>query len=199
MDRIRPQLLIVLPPLALMALVLLYVAGASDGLPGGAAHVLREPQDVLDGEWYSGSLSTLGGLLWAISATALALVALRPGSHRRTAAVAAGLSIAFALDDVFLIHDYLAPQVGISDKLVFAAYGLVGLWLLLRGRPFFVLHGWIGPLVAGGLLATSVGADYLLQELTGGGERPLLEDGSKLLGATVWATWSVATAARDTP
>ncbi len=98
------------------------------------------------------------------------------------------------LDDLFLIHEDAIPNyLGISEKLVFLAYGLITALYLVRFRKVILRTNYVIFAIAFMFLAASVFID-LLPGLSRWiplppmllGENYLLEDGAKLFGITTW-------------
>lgn len=174
----RQTLALVLLPL-LAVLLLLAVWPFVD-----APDLLREPQVTGGLPWWTGALSTLGGLLMA------GAVGVLMASSRRSAQGAAMLSVAalmalFAADDVFLIHDEVMPALlgeGTGDKLVYAIFAGLGLLVAAVHRDALLRSPWPLPAAAVLLFGLSAATDVLANDLGGESRGQLLEDGSKLLG-----------------
>lgn len=154
----------------------------------------------------TGFLSSLGILLWWASA---AIYLHTAAVVRRVGTVATDPSAGFltssgllsaylALDDLFQIHEHLAPEyLGVPERGVYAVLGLAtGAYLwhyrrLLREGECRLL--WLA--LAG--LAVSVAVDALLERWLWrlGDWLYLLEDGTKWLGICCWAAFCAATCA----
>jgi hypothetical protein len=176
---------------ALLAGVLVLVATVA------AAARFHEPVAVLtrDGSalgelpWYSGSISLLNGMVWAVVSGLSLLVAwLEPRARVRLAALGA-LTAVLAADDALQLHEVAGPDNGIPQTAFLALYAVIGVVLLVA----FVRGRQLGPLLAFlvglCLLGMSVGFDeFVTRQIL------IAEDGSKLLGAIVWLTVPVIVA-----
>jgi hypothetical protein len=176
------------------ALLVWWVAGVEIG------DLTRDPATSQEFARYVGALSYLGVLAWTVGATA-ALVGARaaaPGSPARRFLVAAGLLTAWlALDDLFLVHEYVGGLIregGRGSDLVLGTYALAGVAVMWRWRSFTLRETPISiVLVVGGLLFLSLVFDALGR---GGSAQYLLEDGPKLLGLMGWTTYLALVALR---
>lgn len=147
--------------------------------------------------WY-GFMSTLGVMAWmAGGAVALfaALVMIRIGRAREDwlpLLLAGTISLGFAVDDVFLVHENLAPKLGIPQVVVLAIYALLALgYLALCWRQLLAYHPVLFGL-AGGSLALSLGFD--LFGLQGTMSTIVVEDGAKFVGIAAWTSYHIALA-----
>lgn len=180
---------------AAAAVVLALSAGLTLAIGRDFAFVAREPAAALKDEdcrgldcAAAGFLSNAGVLTWGTGAV-LALGA--AWLLRRHSAAAAAATLGFgaivtavlALDDMYLVHDYVAPRfLGLTaGQLAFyALYAALGGAFLLRLRrhpagrttPLF--------LAAGALLVVSAGLDLAYEESY------VAEDSFKLLGIVTW-------------
>jgi hypothetical protein len=147
----------------------------------------------------AGVLSSLGILLWWTSASIWFFCATLPHPAltpplARFCLNSALLSAYLALDDLFQIHESLAPDyLGIPEMAVYALLALAVASYLLIYR-----HQWLnrrGLLLLGalGLLAASVVADGVERWLWRMGHWTyLLEDGLKWMGIVAWMSFCVA-------
>lgn len=181
--------------IAALPLGLIAVAFAVADVPLG--FFLRDPTTSLGGHPLTGAVSSAGVLLWWTAVTACGLAAVlnhRDGGPARTVAffttggVLAGL---LALDDLFLVHDYVGPRhLGIPEPLVLALLGGVGLIFLVAfsgeirqsRAPWFM-----GAVILFGL---SLGVDCFQARFTSSW-RIFVEDGLKWLGIFAWTTFFV--------
>lgn len=136
-----------------------------------------------------GAVWNFGVLLWAATAAVCLFTALRIGlAHGlRPAAfpLAAGALIAMlALDDLYLLHEFVWPHLGVPQPAVLAIYGSIsGAYLLFfRDR----LRAGRASLLAIALVAfgVSIGVD-----LVWASPDVLLEDGAKFVGIVAWAVF----------
>jgi hypothetical protein len=175
----------------LLILATLALAGVTDR---PLAYFTREPVEALrrEGELcssfscsYAGFLSNVGVLvvfaacvccLWsAYLLRRRPRVANRPGTRMFLAAGA--LTAAVALDDLFLIHENVLPElISIGEDLAYVAYLIAGAAFAYAFREA-LRHTELALLVAGAaFLGCSVFADVALDH------RHLIEDGAKLYG-----------------
>ncbi|MHA6289647.1 hypothetical protein [Maricaulis sp. CAU 1757] len=144
---------------------------------------------------YYGAMSTLGGLIWAgaaaiclIGALALSqLGPLRPAGFLLVAGLFTGW---LTLDDMFMIHEAVAPGHGVPQNLVLAAYVVLAAAYVLAARQDLLRqpYGLFGLALAG--FAASVGIDVIAP-----GTDPrlsLIEDAAKFVGIVAWTSFHAA-------
>lgn len=194
----RRLAILVAPPVLLLAAIALGAAWWGTD----PARFTRDPAAWHESDPLIGGVSNLGVLIWmaaaAISLFSAALLrqaAARPDRHRLL--LHAGLlTLWLALDDLFMIHERLAPDaLGIPQRVVLAAYGVWLAVLLWRFRR--AASEAAGPtlLAALGFLVSSV----LIDQLAPGHwfewrYLMLIEDGTKLLGIVSWCAWLISIA-----
>lgn len=146
----------------------------------------------------AGVLSSLGILVWWTSASLwlfCAGVHRREGEERlwRFCLSSALLSGYLALDDLFQIHESLAPvYLGIPEGAVYGLLGMAVVAYLLSFRDLLLNLRGLLLLGALGLLAVSVGVDGLEHWLWRLGHWTyLLEDGLKWMGIVSWCAFCV--------
>lgn len=158
-----------------------------------AAVFTREPQAILNGSFYVGSFSNLGGLVWFGAASILSFAwSLKP-SERGALILAALVTWAMGVDDVFMLHDRVYPKLHLSEILISALYfggiGLIGL-LYYRRLARSTLLGMALAVIFW------VSSTVLDQFFNHAGQ--LAEDGTKFIGIVVWAAAWVRQAYSDT-
>jgi hypothetical protein len=148
----------------------------------------------------SGFLSSLGILLlgaataiWYFGATTIAERRAAPEASRRMMLMGAAVSAYMTLDDLFQVHEIIAPRYfGVPDE---AVLGLLGLALLA-----FLRMAWRAPdraglfwlLAALAGLGASVVVDAASRWLWRLGEwQYFVEDGAKWLGLCCWLKYAV--------
>ena len=190
---------------AILAVVVLLSAVYLIHLQGYATveRMILDPAVTMDEQILLGAVSHLGVLIWA-AAAAVSLftwTALRTSPQRPVLASfllwAGVLSAILGLDDLFLIHDRVAPvYAGISESVIYAAYGSATALLLVHFRDALRQTELLLLLAAMSAFGLSVLADLLATALSlpGAPEEYLVEDGLKLLGVTLWALYLVRTA-----
>lgn len=149
---------------------------------------------------YYGFVSTVGIMLWvATAAVCLFCAVVFALAHRARAVVifaatAGLLSGWLALDDAFLVHEIVLPELGIAQNLVLAAIVVSAVAYVVANHRIILNHDKWLLLLACGALAFSMGVDTLFQSLD-----PVLvyvEDGAKFFGIFFWASFHVTTMAR---
>ncbi|MEX0655709.1 MAG: hypothetical protein WD534_18475 [Phycisphaeraceae bacterium] len=157
---------------------------------------VREPAAIHNFPPLDGLLSHAGVMLWTATATVCLFGAFL---LRRTAAppavprcfLAIGLfNLVLGADDLLMGHEVLVPTtLGISEDVVYVIYAVVALAWLVSYRQIILAGSWGLLVVAVGFLGASVLIDvfYPFQWL-----HFLFEDGAKLMGLSVWASYFVA-------
>ncbi len=191
--------LLIVAALPLLAVVTMYrLHGVQISL------MTRDPTGLAGIHPLSGFLSSLGVLMWWTAATVWLFSALL---HRAAGdapklrfALASGvLSIYLGLDDLFQIHERIAPQhLGIPERVVLGTIVLsAALYLVGFRREILRAHSrWL--LLALGFLAASILFDTLLAAWAWRlkGWTYFFEDGSKWVGIVFWCGFAV-TRCRD--
>ena len=202
LDRQRPALLRTVFWLSCTLLPLLGAvafARARDGIPW--AHLLGDPATALEAPFYIGLVSNVGVLLWAATASVFlfgwALLRRRGGDVEwRGFLLYSGVFVAWlCLDDLFLLHDVVFPDVlGIPQPAVAAAYAALALAYLACFAPLVLRTDFLVLVLAFGLLAASLALDQLhaVRELLPIAAA-LWEDAAKLLGIGAWLSYGIAT------
>jgi hypothetical protein len=140
-------------------------------------------------------------LAWPVSITACALALLRIPrddayrAARRSLLFGCLLSTALAVDDTFLVHEYVLPYFGIPQGLVLIIYCGLGVGFVATSLPVLASTPWPLLALAFSLFGVSLVQDVLhllAPEVLG----DLVEDGSKLLGIVAWGTYHFCSAGR---
>ena len=147
----------------------------------------------------SGILSNLGVLLWCATASIslFAALTLREVGPRDAFWFLLGsgfLSTYLMLDDLFQIHEDLAPRyLGLRQKGTLAILGAFVLVYLLAFRHVILQTHFALLVLAMGFLSTSVGVDTVLAPIFWrmGHSELLFEDGAKWLGISCWCSYYV--------
>lgn len=161
----------------------------------------RDAAATLEGPWYTGALSNSAIALLLVGAgIALFAASLLPdvaGKSRKGLLNALALVvIVFAVDDLFMLHEAVYPEFGISSELAFAVYGLAMLVVIWVWRDV-ILHAsdWAYLLLAALALGVSVVVDVVLEQdlldLPFSGE--LIEDPAKILGMVLMSFYLIVT------
>jgi hypothetical protein len=189
--------------LGLVLLPLLLVAGASWVLSIEVKVMTQDLAAQARLHPLAGFLSSMGVLLWWTSASIwLFCAGLRlPGSaaraaplHQRFCLSSAGLSAYLALDDLFQIHESLAPDyLGVPEGAVYGLLGLSVMAYLVSFRSLLLNRRGLILLVSLALLAASVVVDSVLEPWLWrlGHWTYLVEDGLKWMGIAAWCAFCV--------
>lgn len=203
-DRQRPALLRTAFWLSVTLVPVLAVAAyarARFGMPW--AHLLGDPATALEAPFYIGFVSNVGILLWAAAASVFLFGALLLGRRggdagwRRFLLCSGLLAAWLGLDDLFLLHDVVFPELlSIPQPAVAGAHAALTLVYLACFAPLILRTDFLVLLLAFGLLAASLALDQLdavraLVPIAAA----LWEDAAKLLGIGAWLSYSVATTA----
>lgn len=146
-----------------------------------AGYLTRDATAVAGVSSWSGALSRVTNLCWAVAASVNVMAALSSRQRwRPTLMLLGGLCSVLALDDTLLIHETAANRLGVNELLLLSVYGVAALALAWLFRSSW--RTGAGAAFFGG--ATMLGLSLAVDAL--GGDRFLLEDGAKLLGIVAW-------------
>lgn len=188
---------IVVPFLAVLPLVVITFLGLQHQVH--FSRMTRDVAAIARIHPLSGFLSSLGILLWWTSAS---LWLFSAGVYRtlhlqklfRFALATGSLSAYFALDDLYQLHESIAPNyLGVPEKWVFAILAVWTILYLLLYRQQWLKKNGTWMLFAVALLGASLMMDAVLEtQLTQLGQWSyLLEDGAKWLGIVCWCFFSM--------
>lgn len=161
----------------------------------------RDPAQIVYIHPAYGVLSQIGILTWTAAATICFFCAHQ--LHRTnniskpyTAFYFMGglLTSILLIDDLFIVHDRLAPQyLKIPEKVMFAVYTVIVFVWLLYFRAIIFIRTWGLLIAALAFFTFSVIVDLLVKE-QGGNLHLLFEDGAKWLGIVGWLAywWTMA-------
>lgn len=142
---------------------------------------------------HAGFISQIGLFCWAASATvcffSAAVLPIQGMNYRkvRQFLIASGLlTLVLGLDDAFLLHESVFPQLGIQSEVVYASYGGFLLFYLFRFYSTIFKTDYVLITMALVFFSASIGVDML--ELHGQ-QAFLLEDGAKLVGIISWLVY----------
>ena len=145
--------------------------------------------------FYIGLVSNFGVLLWCTTAAVcfFTYMVLRP-TRRQLASFflwSAGISTVLLFDDLFLIHEEVMPfYLGISEKKVFAGYGLLILGYLLRWWKQIRHTDYLLLAIAFVFFGLSILVDLFAKY---GTKSLFLEDIFKLTGIVSWSAYYLRT------
>lgn len=156
--------------------------------------ITRDVAAVADVHPLSGALSSLGILMWCSAASIwLFAAAIHRASNdaraARFAAASGTLSAYFALDDLFQIHEHLAPTyLGLPEAGVYFLLGLATVAYLWLFRSRLARNDAVLLFASLAFLGGSVSIDVLLEPWLWriGDWTYLIEDGLKWLGIVCW-------------
>ena len=164
------------------------------GIPIG--HFTRDPANSFNFQFYVGSVSTIGGILWTATATlcifSANLLRSKEASPEQKEMsnffLASGLlTLALLFDDVFLFHEKFFPNyLGIQDYFTFPAYAVIALSYLVIFRRVILKTHYLVLIAAGGLLGFGMIVDKLLDGSSDTSIKFLTEDGIKFFGIWTW-------------
>jgi len=180
---------------ALALLVLAAGAGVAAATGVGMAEMVRDPATADERAWYTGLVSVVGVMAWAGTSAACFAVGCARVRERGALFLLGALTAVLALDDAFLLHEDVLPELGLPEPAPMLGYALAAvavLALLRRSAPRDVQ---LPVVVAGALLAASIGLDRAVPGLA----LVVLEDALKLLGAFQLLAVPALVAARLVP
>lgn len=158
-----------------------------------SVQILRDPAQQSGESSFIGFLSNIGTWLW-ISASAICFFTILTRRKEFQAeeiqllALVGTLSILLGVDDFFLIHDRY-----INQRICYGTYGLIALAILFRHYKQILAKDPFAFLLAGGLLAASIGTDLIQGRLLTFFDysfTQLFEEGFKFTGAATWLYFS---------
>lgn len=178
---------LVLAAIAVVSITLQVPMGSITGDVAAIAHI--HP--------LSGFLSSLGILLWCTTASICLFAALLLRNAVASGTFwflisSASLSTYLLLDDLFQVHESLAPNyLGLSELTIYGCLGLAICTYLVVFRRFLLSTDYAFFLAALGLLGASVAVDVVFEPWLGrlGDWEYFLEDGSKWLGTVAWCSY----------
>jgi len=167
-----------------------------------------DPVAEFNSPMYIGLVSNFGVLLWGAAAAVCLFggwLTLKSKRHQEQAwflICAGSISAMLMLDDLYLLHEeVIEDHLHISQKFVFAAYGVMVLALLIRFQKIVLSSDFMLLVFAFGFFAISIAVDLFVhpEEFVIFGSLPgrhIIEDGFKLLGIATWAAYLVRTSAQ---
>lgn len=150
----------------------------------------RDPATLSRSPVHDGLLTTLGGFAWTTAIVVALLAAwLTDDRPRRGFLLSlAAVSAVLMTDDMFLVHERLAPRIGLAEELLFLAYGAVLGVALIGGRSVVRTTAWPLLIVALTFFALGVGRNRVATI-----PLELLPDTWPFLGVGFWAVYVLHT------
>jgi hypothetical protein len=187
----RRQLVLIYTPLAILFVVVIAIR-LTTGI--AIAELVRDPISFTELPLYTGSLSNLGIMIWsgagAICFFAWGMLRSRSGDRRvpRFLLTSGIFTTILVLDDFFLLHEEVLPDLGIPQNLVLGAYVVFTLAFVYWFREPILRTRYLLLVLAGLGFGVSIGVDVLVHV---GLIWPLflLEDGAKLFGIVSWTAY----------
>lgn len=150
---------------------------------------------------YYGAISNIGVLLWAAGTailffTALVVALIGGQEHRHYVvqfALGGFLTMLLCIDDFFLVHDIILPQLGFSETFAYVVYASFAALYVWYARAEILGARWLMFLLSVGCLAFSVKIDVFMNY--DNDFRLLIEDGAKLIGIAAWLSFHAEAAA----
>lgn len=148
--------------------------------------------------FYYGLVSNLGIMIWSAGAAVSLFAALllffadRPRAELQFFAAAAAFTSLLALDDLFMIHEDVLPQLGVPEAVTYGLYAAAaGGYFLLSWRAILALRPALMALALA-LLGMSVAIDVFFHSENM--VRVFVEDGAKFLGISAWTSFHLTAA-----
>ncbi len=193
---VADQVRTLLPLLVLWAIcaVVLGVLVLQDSVP--QADLLLDPTTTGRLPWYTGLVSNLGVLAWALATAAAAGGAYISRLGQRDGAMAflqggALLSTLLLLDDLFQFHIVVHRTTPLPKTGVYVVYIALTLGWVATHRSEIARTRWQFLAAAGAAFAVSVTIDVATSKTTAA---LVAEDAAKFLGVMAWAAYFVHTA-----
>lgn len=187
---------------SIVSLLLIVWIGSLFGV--SIPHVTRDAADVLNIHPFTGALSGLGIMLWWTSASIWLFssaihYALRATELFRFTLGFGLLSGYLAMDDMFQIHEHLAPfYLLVREESVYLLIASATLFLLVRFRAQLLRPGGVLFWLSLAFLAGSVAADQFIEPwLSEHDWHYLIEDGPKWVGIVSWCGFCIIRCYRD--
>jgi len=178
-----------------LTLLLLFWVGSQEA--STIRLLMRDTQSLGKLPFYAGAISNIGILLWTVTLSVCFFTArlIRQvphlSTHQRFLILAGAFTTLLMIDDFFLLHEgVFRHHLPVPESIIYAVYACMALLLLTLYRKIILSSEYILFLLAGFLLASSIGVDILQhilsrkQYLALGGY--VLEDGFKLAGIITW-------------
>ncbi len=201
LSHLLPLLLLVYIPI-LLVLAGIMVTYVVKGIPPRLFFI--DPVAEFNSPMYIGFLSNFGVLLWGAAASVCLFggwLAWNCPRQRETSLFLSGaglISAMLMLDDLYLLHEeVIEDHLHISQKFVFATYGVMVSALLIRFRELILRSDFLLLGLAFVFFSASVAIDLFVTpeefDVFGFPGRHILEDGVKLLGIATWSLYLIRT------
>ncbi|WP_152611328.1 hypothetical protein [Psychroserpens mesophilus] len=143
---------------------------------------------------YAGILSQTGILLWSATAAicVYSIQFIETIEHKSFIKASIYITLLLGLDDAFMFHETLFPSLGIHQKVVFLAYGIMMLVYLYKYYKLILTTDFILFVLALGWFGISMLIDNFIRDVTPYITK-LLEDGTKFIGIVTWLVYFART------
>ena len=196
-------MLLVYSPVVIL-LGIIGVVGLREDIP--IADFTRDPVQIFDAPAYTGILSNVGAIIWAVTAgiclfsATVSRAVTRADDHARYLLAAGLFTTLLLLDDVFILHEM--DYGGVPEESVFVLYASVVLWLVIRFRSVLLQTRVIFLVLAFLCFGMPLLLDLTPLETTTSvlpyRSVYLFEDGAKFAGIVSWATYFVSVSVAQT-
>lgn len=150
----------------------------------------RDPATLSRAPVHDGLLTTIGGFAWTTAIVVALLgawLSIDVGRRRFLVSLAA-VSALLMVDDMFLVHERLAPRIGLSEDVLFLGYGVALAAVLVGGRATVRSTAW--PLLVLALVFFAMGVGRNRAATV---PLELLPDTWPFLGVGFWMVYVVHT------
>ena len=198
----RQQLSVVALPFALVLALALIFVFAILGLHHYAEiplwYLTSDVSSIGEMEVYAGMQSQIGLLLWAASTAVCFLAAhiVTCSKFSRFFAFSGVLSLVLGLDDMFLLHENVFPNLGVSEKIVYVVYIGMILAYIIRFHKLILSTECILLCFAFFCFGMSMTIDSFLQNIGNGYISRFGEDAFKFVGIVSWLFYFSRTSSR---
>ena len=139
---------------------------------------------------YAGILSQAGILLWSATA-AICMYSVQfitKVEHKTFIRASVYITLLLGLDDAFMFHETLFPSLGIHQKIVFLAYGVMMLYYLYKFHKLILTTDFLLFSLALGWFGLSMFIDNFIRDVSPYITK-LMEDGTKFIGVVTWLVY----------
>lgn len=183
----RLKILMILT-ISIFLISLVVLIGIWEGIPFG--NLTRDIIQITGFPPYTGFFSQIGIIFWIATST-LCIFSAKMGSKRQRVTgfkrflyLSGLLTLFLGFDDIFLLHEYVLPYFGISEKVVFAIYGILVISFLVKFYSIILKTDYI--LLAMAFFFFGLSVFFDLFKIPGFNSY-LIEDAPKMVGIVSWS------------